>query len=182
MNLEKKYANSIMVCCSVLYLVLYLISFFQFRKLRMRPTLLANSWAVAHLPGTIYSALLCCAGSAGEAAFRNSLDVMFAEMGFDHTPTNLKRRRQPVFHVIGTVAAESEATSTVHRICRPGQNIQNPTVFLHAQVFSNAMVLDICLSAVSLDLTSMLQASNLSSRSISASVCLKSVKFPPKVE
>ena len=51
---------------------------------KMQPTLLANSWAVAHLPNELYLALLCCAGSGGEAAFHNSLDEQFANVGYWH--------------------------------------------------------------------------------------------------
>ena len=47
----------------------------------MQPTLLANTWMAAHLPDERYLAVLCCAGSAGEAAFHNALDDQFAGAG-----------------------------------------------------------------------------------------------------
>ena len=68
----------------------------------MHPTLFANTWAVAHLPGERYMALLCCGGIGGEAAFHNSLDEAFAEVGHSHLPTTLNHRRPPTYQVIGT--------------------------------------------------------------------------------
>ena len=55
----------------------------------MQPTQHANSWMAAHLPGTKYMGVLCCAGSAGEAAFRNSLDGQFTEAGYQHLPATM---------------------------------------------------------------------------------------------
>ena len=52
----------------------------------MQPTLLANTWTAAHFPGTKFMGVLCCAGSAGEAAFHNSLDETFTKVGYEHLP------------------------------------------------------------------------------------------------
>ena len=87
----------------------------------MQPTLLANTWVVAHLPQEKYSALLCCAGSAGEVAFRNSLDDAFMEAGYQHLPTKLKR--QPIFYVVGVTENERGSFVPSRRIARCGDCI-----------------------------------------------------------
>ena len=40
---------------------------------------------------------MCCAGSAGEMAFHNSLDDEYAEAGYQHSPQ--RRRRPPTYQV-----------------------------------------------------------------------------------
>ena len=123
--------------------------------LRMQPTLLANTWMAAHFPGTEYMAVLCCAGSAGETAFHNSLDEAFAETGNQHLPATLHQRRPATYQIEGTAADEGGALVTVHRIVHSGQRVLNPPVFHHAGLFSNAVVLDILLEAVTLDMSSL---------------------------
>ena len=39
----------------------------------MEPNLLMRAWIVAHLSTARYHAVVCCAGSAGEVAFREAL-------------------------------------------------------------------------------------------------------------
>ena len=95
----------------------------------MQPTLLSNTWTAAHLPGTKYMGVLCCAGSAGEAAFHNSLDETFAEAGYEHLPATLHQRRPATYRVEGTVAGEDGALVTVRRILRSMQRVLNPPVF-----------------------------------------------------
>ena len=96
----------------------------------MQPTLLANTWVAAHLPNTTHMAVLCCAGSAGEAAFRNSLDNQFVEVGYQHQ-SNWKLPRRPTFLVVGT-ALENGVLATKRRITRSGQIISDPPLFQHA--------------------------------------------------
>ena len=69
----------------------------------MQSTLHANSWMAAHLPGTKYMGVLCCAGSAGEAAFRNSLDGQFTEAGYQHLPATVPHPRPATYYVVGNV-------------------------------------------------------------------------------
>ena len=128
----------------------------------MQPTLLANTWMAAHLPHTKHSAMLCCAGSAGEAAFRNSLDGQFAESGYEHLPLTLNKRRPPTYHIVGT-AEEEGMLIPKRRIARSTQTVKNPPLFHHAQMFSNAVKVDIRLEAVTLDMSRMSAARALGS-------------------
>ena len=88
--------------------------------MHLQPTLLANTWMAAHLPHTKYLAVLCCAGSAGESAFRNSLDDAFAEASYVHQPKSVHLRRPPLYYVVGTVFDEGDelAAFAVRRIAR----------------------------------------------------------------
>ena len=79
---------------------------------KMQPTPLANTWIAAHLPHDRYLTLLCCAGTAGEAAFHNSLDGAFAEAGYRHLPATLNR--PPTYQVIGTSRGELKPMQRVH--------------------------------------------------------------------
>ena len=94
----------------------------------MQPTLLANTLVVAHLPGTRYMPLMCCAGRAGEAAFSNSLDEQFVEVGYAHLPLTLGHRRPPTYHVKGTSIVRGVATnraSPAHS--KPSQTLRDST-------------------------------------------------------
>ena len=118
----------------------------------MEPTLLGNTLVVSHLPGTRYMALMCCAGSAGEAAFSNSLDEQFVEVGYAHLPLTLGHRRPPTYHVKGTSIVRGVVTHR-YRIARSQQNITNPPRFHHAEVINNASTVCLTLNAVTLDLS-----------------------------
>ena len=147
----------------------------------MEHTFLANTWIVAHLPGTKYTAVICCAGSAGEAALRNSLDGVFMEAGYQHLPATLNRKRPPTYYVVGTVAADqpiphtdltgqevstdaiSEACTPTHRIIRhPHTDIKRRNqTYQHAQVFTNNLTMALTLNAVVLDLSTLNNTLNL---------------------
>ena len=165
----------------------------------MQPTLLANSWMAAHLPGIKYMALLCAAGSAGEAAFHNSLDEAFAEVGHGHLPTTLNHRRPPTYQVVGTVVTDcaqqkpahplhspAEVCTTTRRIARQNPDSDMvPTVedfFPHAQVFTNASTVDINIIAVVLDLGSLAWVKALPAEFMLGSFYLKTIKLPPNIE
>ena len=159
----------------------------------MQPTLLANTWMVAHLPGTKYMALLCAAGSAGEAAFRNSLDDAFRgsqedPMGnnpfFDHQGIlgPVPSRRLSVYYVVGCTAP----TVPTRRLARAGQCVSNPQVFYHARVFSNATRMTLRVRATTLDLSPMTSLKYIPRGFVPLSGCccssLTTIQLPPNVE
>ena len=148
----------------------------------MQPTLLSNTWTAAHLPGTKYMGVLCCAGSAGEAALNNSLDETFAEAGYEHLPATLHQRRPPTYRVEGTVAGEDGALATVRRILRSGQGVSDHPLFYQARVFGNAVTLDIVLKAVALDMSSLTGVVTLPYLFMYGYTNLTSVKLPPNIE
>ena len=49
----------------------------------MDPPLLVRAWMAAHLYGAKYQAVVCCAGTAGEAAFRESLQPQYTSSRHD---------------------------------------------------------------------------------------------------
>ena len=147
----------------------------------MQPTLLANSWVAAHLPNTTHMAVLCCAGSAGEAAFRNSLDNQFVEVGYQHQ-SNWKLPRRPTFLVVGT-ALENGVLATKRRITRSGHIISDPPLFQHATVFCNSTAMGICLDALTLDLGSMQTVRSFPGCFTKNCTTLRSiVQLPPNLE
>ena len=175
----------------------------------MHQTLLANTWIVAHLPGTKYTGVLCCAGSAGEAAFRNSLDGLFAEAGYQHLPATLNRNRPPTYYVVGSVAADQAGEKRVptptsdakdaddvkvttvcniptRRIVRHQhismKQLPKAQKFQFAQVFTNASTLALRLVAVELDLSAMDSLVRLPDYFLLFDTSLTSVKLPPNLE
>ena len=149
----------------------------------MQPTLLANSWVAAHLPGAKYMALLCAAGSAGEAAFRNSLDEAFTEVGYEHLPNTLHLRRLPTYHVVGTATHEDGVIKATRRIARFGNSvILNPSLFHDACINSNATDLDLYLQTISIDMSPMARVRKLRYRFMAESTSLTSIQFPPNIE
>ena len=148
----------------------------------MQSTLLANTWVAAHLPGTVYMALLCCSGSAGEAAVSNSLDEQFAEAGYQHLSIAPKHRRPPTYIVIGTALDETSVVRATHRICRDGGIISDPPFFQHAQTFSNATTMNLKLDAVTLDMSCMKAVKKVVSGFLFGSNSLTSIVLPPNLE
>ena len=49
----------------------------------MEPPLLVRAWMMAHLWGARYQALVCCGGSSGETAFRESLRAQYTSSRHD---------------------------------------------------------------------------------------------------
>ena len=49
----------------------------------MEPPLLVRAWMMAHLWGARYQAIVCCGGSSGEAAFRESLRAQYTSTRHD---------------------------------------------------------------------------------------------------
>ena len=144
---------------------------------RTQSTLLANSWVVAHLPHTKYIGVLCCAGSAGEAAFRNSLDDAFAAVGYEHLLGAANRRRPPTYHVVGTTAGELTPTQRILRTANP---FDETHPFHHAQVFSNTN--DLRLNAVTLDCSQMSNLRMLPDGFMRGCTNLTSITLPSNVE
>ena len=146
----------------------------------MQPTLLANTWMVAHLPNEKYMALLCCAGSAGEAAFRNSLDSSYAGAGYEHLPATAKRRRHATYFVVGS-NADDKCKGPTHRILHTRQR-----TWQHARqsalVLSNATTMGLRLSVVSLDLSGMLSVRRFLDGFMMSCVALTSVRLPLNIE
>ena len=142
----------------------------------MQTTLLANTWVAAHLPDTVYMALLCCSGSAGEAAASNSLDEQFAEAGYQHLSIAPKHRRPPTYIVIGTALDE---TSAVRRIFRSGDAAtSNPLLLIQARVQTNALVINIELNALSLDMSRIRTVTHLHRRYMFRNTNLECVSLP----
>ena len=48
-----------------------------------KPPLLVRAWMMAHLYGAKYQAIVCCGGSSGEAAFRESLRAQYTSQRHD---------------------------------------------------------------------------------------------------
>ena len=138
----------------------------------MQPTLLANTWMAAHLPSEKYMAVLCCAGSAGESAFRNSLDESFAEAGYQHQPATLHHRRPPTYYVTGT----SRGSQPIRRIAHTSKSLRFTTEFRDALIQSNATTMTLSLDAVTINMTHM------TSLNMSDCTGLKSIVLPPNVE
>ena len=138
----------------------------------MKPTLLANSWMAAHLPREKYMAVLCCAGSDGESAFRNSLDGAFARAGYEHLPASLNRRRPPTYYVIGAL----------HRIAHASTLLCINNEFYDALILSNATTWDLSLDAVRVDMTQMTSLKELPDSFFRGSTGLRSIMLPPNVE
>ena len=61
----------------------------------MQPNLLTNAWSAAHLPSPRHQALLCCAGSSGECAFRESLQGQY-------TSDRHRSKGLCFYHITGT--------------------------------------------------------------------------------
>ena len=152
----------------------------------MHPTLLANTWMAAHLPGERDMALLCCAGSAGEAAFRNSFDTTFAEAGYQHLPTTLNRTRPTTYYVIRTTLGEGEVTT--HHTARSPQSIanlfasSNTPLLRRAQIFSNATTMEYEVAATEVDMSCMGSVASVPSGFMSGCTTLASVQLPPNLE
>ena len=51
----------------------------------MEPNLLMRAWMVAHVYGAKHQAAVCCAGSSGEGAFRESLGLQYTSSRHDAT-------------------------------------------------------------------------------------------------
>ena len=61
----------------------------------MVPNLLMNVWSAAHLPSPRHQALLCCTGSSGECAFRESLQGQY-------TSDRHRSKGLCFYHITGT--------------------------------------------------------------------------------
>ena len=147
-----------------------------------QPTLLANTWVVAHLP-TKYKALLYAAGSAGEAAFHNSLDEQFAEAGYCHMPTILHHRRQPTYFVVGTTTNEEGVSKTVQHLAPslPDYGRRCP-LFCRARVHTNATIASLNLKAIAIDMSPSVSVRTLASFFMSGFTNLASIHLPPTIE
>ena len=66
----------------------------------MRPNLLMRAWMMAHVYGAEYQAVVCCAGSSGEVAFRESLCPQYTSDR--HDAKGLR-----TYHITGTCGGKS---------------------------------------------------------------------------
>ena len=151
----------------------------------MQPTLLANTWMTAHLPGTKYMAIVCCAGSAGESAVQNSTDSLFTEAGYQHKVATLRRPRPAIFYLIGTVITNF-VEAPQRRIIRlpvspaaPGA--LNPFKFHRVRILSNAASIPPTLVACHLDMSAMVGVTSLVNNFFTTCL-LKSIQLPPNLE
>ena len=145
----------------------------------MQPTLLANTWMAAHLPGEKYLALLCSAGTAGEAALDNSLDGAFAEAGYQYLPATLNRQRPPTYQVIGTSRRERKP---MQRIVGTTSSIGRTIQFHDAVLLGNATTMTLALDAVAVDMTQMASLKILPKGFMRGCTSLTSILLPPNVE
>ena len=147
----------------------------SYRPIRhsMKPTLLANTWMTAHLPGAKYMALMCAAGSVGEAAFHNSLDEAFAEVGHSHLSTTLNHRRPPTYQVVGT---------SWRRVIVGVRSSRTILAFPDATVLSNAATMCLRLTvATTVDMRQMLALEVLPDGLMDGCTSLTSIQLPPQV-
>ena len=144
----------------------------------MQPTLMANTWMAAHLPCERYLALLCCAGTAGQEAFHNSLDGAFVEAGYQHLPTTLNRRRPPTYQFNGRTR---DGLKPVQRVVRKPSSIGR-IKFHDVLVLGNAATMTLSLDAVVVDMSALKDVKELCSEFMYGCTSLTSITLPPNVE
>ena len=95
---------------------------------RMEPNLLMRTWMMAHVYGAKYQAAACCAGSSGEAAFRESLEPSYTSAR--HDAKGLR-----TFHITGTRGGDS--VSRIASGCIGHHVVGGPKGALRITVTSN---------------------------------------------